>query len=502
MTHYAGAGVVPQYARDTPVCFFATVADDHEARVLRIAHADATAVVDGYPGRPARRIQQRIQQRPVGYRIGTVSHRFGFAIRACHRAAVEMVAADDHRCLQFTVAHHLVEREAKPVALTEAYPADACRKSLEVNPLGSSIQPLVEMLVVRDQLLDLRVGAVDVLGVTRQRCPAERADAAAEQRAHVRGDESREVEGIIDTLVQRYLADVVAVVERGHAGFVKREHGAHVHGHRFDGRIDHRIGVRLAALEPFLDGPADRQVAVGRIVRRGLVGHGVGPDAALYQLRQDFGRIAQQTDRQRLPVVHGLLDQRQRIVQVVGLRIEIACFEALLDAIGLAFDRQHRGPGHRCRQRLCAAHAAEPGRQYPAPGQVAAIVLAAHFDEGLVGTLHDALAADIDPRPCRHLAEHHQSLPVELAEVFPVGPGRHQVRVGNQNARRIGMRAEYADRLAGLHQQGFLVAEFPEAFDDSVEALPVAGSLADAAIHDQVLRSLGDIGVEIVHDHA
>src|SRR5210317_907319 len=104
--------------------------------MLRVAHADPSAVVNGHPGRPARRVQQRIQKGPVRYRVRAVAHTLGLAIRARHGSAVEMVAADDDRCLQFAVANHFIERETEAVALAETDPADARRKSLELNLLA------------------------------------------------------------------------------------------------------------------------------------------------------------------------------------------------------------------------------------------------------------------------------------------------------------------------------------------------------------------------------
>ena len=64
------------------------------------------------------------------------------------------------------------------------------------------------------------------------------------------------------------------------------------------------------------------------------------------------------------------------------------------------------------------------------------------------------------------------------------------------------MGAEYADRLAGLDQQGLVVFQSAQRGDDGVETFPIARGAADAAIDDQLLRSLGDIGVQIVHQHA
>ena len=72
------------------------------------------------------------------------------------------------------------------------------------------------------------------------------------------------------------------------------------------------------------------------------------------------------------------------------------------------------------------------------------------LDERFIGALHDALAADIDPRSGRHLAEHHQSFAVEFVKMLPRGPMRNQVRIGDQNARRS------ATRLSALSDQAAL----------------------------------------------
>src|SRR6266436_2963819 len=96
-----------------------------------------------------------------------------------------MVAADDDRRLDLALRHHRVEGEADARALAEAEPADACRQSLELDLLARHVEPVVEMAVAGDEFLDPRVGAVDVLRLAREGTPAERADAAAEQRADI-----------------------------------------------------------------------------------------------------------------------------------------------------------------------------------------------------------------------------------------------------------------------------------------------------------------------------
>ena len=63
------------------------------------------------------------------------------------------------------------------------------------------------------------------------------------------------------------------------------------------------------------------------------------------------------------------------------------------------------------------------------------------------------------------------------------------------------MRLEHADRLARLDQQRFVVVEFAQRLEDRVEAFPVARGAPDAAVDDELLRILGDLGIEVVLDH-
>src|SRR5205823_2166028 len=106
-----------------------------------------------------------------------------------------------------------------------------------------------------------------------------------------------------------------------------------------------------------------------------------------------------------------------RVLEVAGLLVEVAGAQAKVDARLAAFDDERHGAREARRERLRAAHAAEAGTDDPAAGEIAAIVLARRFGEGLVGALHDALRADVDPRASGHLAEHHEALAVELVEV-------------------------------------------------------------------------------------
>ena len=100
-------------------------------------------------------------------------------------------------------------------ALAVAEPADARRQALERDALLRQLDPAARGLDRSGTASSTAcVGDADVLRIARQRDPAERALALAEQRADVRRHEARDVEGASRTPASsRLRADVVAVVE-------------------------------------------------------------------------------------------------------------------------------------------------------------------------------------------------------------------------------------------------------------------------------------------------
>ena len=68
-----------------------------------------------------------------------------------------------------------------------------------------------------------------------------------------------------------------------------------------------------------------------------------------------------------------------------------------MDAGGIYLDNQPHPVVHRDGHRLGTAHAAQPGAEHGPPSQGAVKVRAGDGCKRLVGTLQDALAADIDP---------------------------------------------------------------------------------------------------------
>ena len=191
VAHDAHAGVGREHALEALRRLVGAVGDDDHAGVDRVADPDAAAVVDADPGRARRHVDERVQDRPVGDRVGAVAHRLGLAVRRGDRAGVEVVAPDHDRRLDAPAADELVDREARLRAVAVAEPADPRRQPLERDPLGRELEPALQELVVREELAQRLVDRRDVGRVPGQRCPAKRPDAATEERPDIGRDEAR-----------------------------------------------------------------------------------------------------------------------------------------------------------------------------------------------------------------------------------------------------------------------------------------------------------------------
>ena len=246
----------------------------------------------------------------------------------------------------------------------------------------------------------------------------------------------------------------------------------------------------------------DGHVPGQRVVGTRLVGDDVGQHAAPQQLLVDVRRVPDHADRAAVALRLRLGGLAQRRIEVGRHEIEVAALHAPVEPGLVDIGDQADAVEHRHRQRLRAAHAAAPGGEHDASAQAAAEALIGDGGERLVGALHDALRADVDPRAGRHLAVHRQPLGLEPPERVPVGPVRHEQRVRDQHARRHLVRAEHADRLSRLHEQGLVVRQALQRADDRVVGLPRAGRAPRAPVDHEVRRVLGDLGIEVVHEHA
>ena len=91
---------------------------------------------------------------------------------------------------------------------------------------------------------------------------------------------------------------------------------------------------------------------------------------------------------------------------------------------------------------------------------------------------------------------------LQAAELLPVGPVADEVGVGDQHARRPLVGLHHADRAAGLDEHRLVLLQRAQRAHHGVEGAPVAGGLAGAAVDDELVGVLGDLGVEVVLQHA
>ncbi len=237
----------------------------------------------------------------------------------------------------------------------------------------------------------------------------------------------------------------------------------------------------------------------------GLVGDDVDDDVARavprQQRRDHLGGVPEQPDRQRTPRAPGLVGAGDGVIEVGGLDVQVAVLDAPRDAGGVALDHERHAVVHGDGQRLRATHAAEAGGEGDGSGEGAAEPLARDGPERLERALQDALSADVDPRSGGHLAVDHEASLFERAEVIPGGPVADEVGVREQDARRPRVGPEDSDRLPGLDQQRLVALEVAQLADDRVERLPASRRASGAAVDHEAVRVLGDLGVEVVHEH-
>ena len=240
--------------------------------------------------------EQSVEQGPVGDGAASVCHALGADVRVRHATGTEVVAREKDGRRQLAVGDEPVDLESKPRALAVAEPAAARRKALHRDVRAREVDPFRDLGPLGKQIVGEVVQPREVRLVTAQRDPAERTDAAREQRPHVAFRETVDGEGVLDSGVCRLDAQVVPVLDRDGAPLLEREDRAHLGGHRLPGHR-HDLGrIGVAQANPFFEGHSLWHVAVQRVVRRRQVGHDVRRDPPPGELREDVRRVAQKAE--------------------------------------------------------------------------------------------------------------------------------------------------------------------------------------------------------------
>ena len=165
-------------------------------------------------------------------------------------------------------------------------------------------------------------------------------------------------------------------------------------------------------------------------------------------------------------------------------------------------DAQRHAAVHRHRQRLRAAHAAEAGGQRDRPGQRAAEAPPGDLGEALVGALHDPLACRCRSTTRRSSARTSSARAPRAGGTRPRSPTR---------ARGSSWRSAPAapTRACGTRRPACPTARAASRRPRASRSVRTIASNASheraarpgAAVDDEVVGALGDLGVEVVHQH-
>ncbi len=247
-----------------------------------------------------------------------------------------MIAPDDDRGTDGTGPDELVEGQPGPSPLAVPEPADPGGQPLERDPLVGHRDPSVKAGVVGEQFEDRLVGAEDVGGIARQRCPPERPAALAELRPDEGRDEARVVECVRDARLERLCPQVVAVVEDDGAGALKVEHRPNVVRHRAARTALVLIGLGRAQELRIGERDLGRDIASEGVVGGGLVGDEIEVLSGSGPRRLDLGCIPDERDRGRFRPRRGVTRPCERLARVVREPVDVADLES---AAGACLDR-------------------------------------------------------------------------------------------------------------------------------------------------------------------
>src|SRR5262249_15349304 len=122
--------------------------------------------------------------------------------------------------------------------------------------------------------------------------------------------------------------------------------------------------------------------------------------------------------------------------------------------------------------------------------------------KGLEGALHNALSSYVDPASRGHLTVHRETERFQTAELIPVRPVPHQIRISDKNSRSMLVSAEDPYRLSRLHTQRLIISQGFQGTDNIPIALPVARGLTSPSVNNQLCRFFRHFAIQVVHQHS
>src|SRR6266851_7254082 len=106
MSHYPDSWISSQHPFELIGRLWRAIRDETHSGVNAVAHSHSSTLMYAHPGRASRRVQKRVQNRPVSDSITTVKHALGLPPWRGDASTVKMVSSNPDRARKLPVRNH------------------------------------------------------------------------------------------------------------------------------------------------------------------------------------------------------------------------------------------------------------------------------------------------------------------------------------------------------------------------------------------------------------
>ena len=266
------------------------------------------------------------------------------------------------------------------------------------------------------------------------------------------------------------------------------------------------FGIFVQHFRALFEGQVRRAVpAFVNGVARGLIRKQLDRDVVALGVLEQRDDVAVIGDRKRLFGVQSFPGHPEGFFGAVGDLADPALAMAGLDPGIIDFGDDADAAGDLDGLGLRAAHAAQSRRHVKDAGQIVARadaeLEARGVEHGVEGAVYDALRPDVHPAAGGHLpviadAQLHGAVPVLL-----IVEQADEQAVGEDHARRAGMRGEQPHGMAAFEHQRGVVGQLAQILLDQAVLQPVLTDLPRLAVGDEFVGIERRLEVEIVVHH-
>jgi hypothetical protein len=142
-----------------------------------------------------------------------------------------VVASNHKRRFDNALSDQFIELKSSFIAFAITQPADACGQTLELDLLSGHSYPAMQRLILREELKNSLIGAIDIFWVARECHPTEGAFAATEEGTNKSRYKAGKVHGMSLASRQGLSPQIVAIIEDNGSSLLHLQHGTHMDHH-------------------------------------------------------------------------------------------------------------------------------------------------------------------------------------------------------------------------------------------------------------------------------